>query len=153
MFRAQATRIKTTLNAKPVQAFSRNYSAITATTDQATRIKTITLNAKPVNALDRNLLTELHKELTQIHASPNEISGVIFKSAFPKVLSAGLDLKTLVDDPAASLPESPSKEIMIKYKLHVYDYMNLFQDCVKLFVTLPKPPIAIVQGMAPAGGT
>jgi 3,2-trans-enoyl-CoA isomerase len=125
-----------------------------STIDKSSGIKTISLNYKPVNALDRKLLNELHSELTLVHKNPSEIKGLVLKSSFPKIFSAGLDLKTLVSDPEISLPDSNiDVETMRKYKNHIMNYMNLFQECVNLLITLPRPSVAIVQGAAPAGGT
>ncbi|KAJ3000504.1 dodecenoyl-CoA isomerase [Globomyces sp. JEL0801] len=62
------------------------------------QVCTLKLNSKPVNALDTPLLKQLHSELLELHNDKN-IKGLIFGSSLPKVLSAGLDLKTLVDHP------------------------------------------------------
>jgi enoyl-CoA hydratase/carnithine racemase len=130
--------------------------ASTLSISESKGIKTILLNLKPVNALTPELLQELHQELHHLH-SCKTTKGLIFGSAFPKVLSAGLDLKTLVAHPEFYIPDEnrPSKDpdFLSKYKKHITDYMGLFQECVRLFVSLPMPSIAVVRGAAPAGGT
>ncbi|KAJ3268939.1 dodecenoyl-CoA isomerase [Terramyces sp. JEL0728] len=128
----------------------------TLSTEFNNGIYKLTLNYKPVNALEPKLLNELHQELVNIHKN-KEIKGLILKSAFPKVLSAGLDLKTLVDHPEYFLPDDERKatrdDYLQKYKEHISSYMGLFQDVVRLLITVPMPSVAIVRGAAPAGGT
>ncbi|KAJ3254638.1 hypothetical protein HK103_007048 [Boothiomyces macroporosus] len=128
----------------------------TISTEFNNGIYKLTLNHKPVNALEPKLLNELHQELLGIHKN-SEIKGLILQSAFPKVLSAGLDLKTLVDHPEFFLPDQDRKattsDYLEKYKQHITGYMGLFQDVVRLLITVPMPSVAIVRGAAPAGGT
>ncbi|KAI8902193.1 ClpP/crotonase-like domain-containing protein [Globomyces pollinis-pini] len=120
------------------------------------QVCTLKLNSKPVNALDTPLLKQLHSELLELHNDKN-IKGLIFGSSLPKVLSAGLDLKTLVDHPDYFLPDEFRKNnnpnYLADYRKHIHQYMGLFQECVKLLVTVPMPSVAVVQGAAPAGGT
>lgn len=80
-------------------------------------IHSLFLNSKPVNALDPLLMTSLKTELERLHADSSVYirltsKGILFGSAFPKVLSAGLDLKTLVAHPKYYIPDAdrPAQE-------------------------------------------
>ena len=118
-------------------------------------IQVILMNSKPVNALTIPLLQELKVELQRIHAS-SDIKGVVFGSLLPKVLSAGLDLKTLVAHEEFSLPGDgtfASKQEMAAYRDHIRSYMGLFGNVVEMMITLPQATVAMVKGHSPAGGT
>jgi enoyl-CoA hydratase/carnithine racemase len=78
---------------KMLKLICKRYSTLQVTKKDG--IKTLLLNLKPVNALTPQLLTELRNELLDLRKD-DTTKGLIFGSAFPKVLSAGLDLKTLV---------------------------------------------------------
>jgi hypothetical protein len=95
-------------------------------------IRKILLNSKPVNVLNPPLLHELRSELSDIHRN-KDIRGLIFGSEFSKVLSAGLDLKTLVAHEDFYLPDENRKATIPdyeeKYRNHIKQYLSLFQVC------------------------
>lgn len=71
------------------------------------------------------------------------MSSVIITSAFPKVFSAGLDLKTLIR----------SEESESEFASRIHDYIGLFQQTASDLLSCPAPTAAVISGACPAGGT
>ena len=70
-------------------------------------------------------------------------SSLIITTAFPKVFSAGLDLKTLIRGDKPSLA----------FRSRLYDYMDLFQETCANLISHPLPTASVISGFCPAGGT
>jgi enoyl-CoA hydratase/carnithine racemase len=70
------------------------------------------------------------------------VSSVILTSAFPKVFSAGLDLKTLIR----------AEESESEFASRIHDYIGLFQQTASDLLSCPAPTAAVISGACPAGG-
>ncbi len=101
----------------------------------------ITLKNAPVNALSPACLKDLSKVLLSDHVK--SASSLLITTAYPKVFSAGLDLKTLI-----KTTESP-----LEFKSRIHDYIGLFQNTCKLLLSSPLPTASAISGACPAGGT
>lgn len=93
-----------------------------------------------MNALTPSCLKELSTVLSNECRSA---SSVIITSTFPKVFSAGLDLKTLIRN----------NESETEFKSRITDYIGLFQNTCRLLLSCPAPTGAVISGACPAGGT
>jgi methylglutaconyl-CoA hydratase len=99
------------------------------------RIATLTLNRPDArNALSIQLLEALHARLDELHAGLKETSVLILTGA-GKAFCAGMDLKLVLDDPAA-----PSK------------LLHLLADLTLKLRQLPLVTLAKVNGAAIGGG-
>lgn len=84
------------------------------------------------------------KELSSVLSKEcRSASSVIIASDFPKVFSAGLDLKTLIR----------SEESESEFSSRIHDYIGLFQETCAILLSCPAPTAAVISGACPAGGT
>ena len=98
-------------------------------------IATLKLARPPANSLSLELMAELRSSLADLEADP-EVRGIVLASSNPKIFSAGLDLKELVDpDPV---------------RLHAF-WTEMQLLCQELFLS-DLATVAAIHGHAPAGG-
>jgi len=101
----------------------------------ASPVAVLKLARPPANSLSLEFMAEVRLSLAELEADP-EVRGVVLSSSNPKIFSAGLDLKELVDpDPV---------------RLHAF-WTEMQTLCQSLFLT-PLATVAAIHGHSPAGG-
>ncbi|KAI9209530.1 ClpP/crotonase-like domain-containing protein [Polychytrium aggregatum] len=115
--------------------------------DLSAQTYAVILSSPPVNALTPTLLRQLQAHLLHLHADQQSYlnHGLILTSTFPNIMSAGLDWDCLI--------HNEETESFQDFEIRFRNYLNLFQDCCKLLLTISMPTIAVVRGACPAGGT
>jgi enoyl-CoA hydratase/carnithine racemase len=93
---------------------------------------------KSRNALDRATVVAMRRALADTRENP-DLRLVKVESAVPQVFSIGMDLEKLHDQPEAGVWEGLAA---------ITDYADLLID----LATMPVPTLAIVDGVAAAGG-
>ncbi|MEE2789550.1 MAG: enoyl-CoA hydratase/isomerase family protein [Myxococcota bacterium] len=95
----------------------------------------VALNNPPVNSLSRALITALDTTLKELEQAPPK--ALIWTSTNPRVFSAGLDVKELIDPDETAFKS----------------YWAAFESLWKTSYLFPSPTVAMLAGAAPAGGT
>ena len=106
---------------------------ITRSTDSP--VATLKLARPPANSLSLEFMQELRSSLHELEADP-AVRGMVLASSNPKIFSAGLDLKELVD---------PDPE-----RLHSF-WTTMQLLCQDLFLS-KLATVAAMHGHSPAGG-
>lgn len=103
------------------------------------QVATLTINNSPVNALSQTVITELLKYLTDI-ANDDNVRVVLITGAGKRAFSAGDDIKEL-----PSLLKVKDKEAATEFTKQLHKMINTLAN-------LPKPTVAVINGVALGGG-
>lgn len=96
-----------------------------------------TLDNPPINLLDVPLLTEIGRLLREV-AADEGVRVLVVDSADPEIFIAHADVGLILDIPADDVG--------------LHDELSLFHTTTELVRTLPKPTIAVIEGMCRGGG-
>ena len=105
------------------------------TTQCKDRISTVTINNPPDNYLDKNILAELNRTVSEVHASQAELRAVLFR-AQGRNFSAGIDYSTFVK----------------MTKQEAGHFAEVGYSLLKHIEALPIPVIAAVKGETTGAG-
>ncbi len=112
-----------------------DYQLIRITVDRG--ICRATLDNPPINLLDVPLLTEIDRLAREITAD-DQVRVLVVDSADPAIFIAHADVALILDLPADDIG--------------LHDELSLFHATTELVRTLPKPTIAVIEGVCRGGG-
>ncbi|MCV7178741.1 enoyl-CoA hydratase/isomerase family protein [Mycolicibacterium sphagni] len=112
-----------------------DYRLIRITVDHG--ICRATLDNPPINLLDVPLLTEIGRLVREI-AADEQVRVLVVDSADPEIFIAHADVGLILDLPADDLG--------------LHEELSLFHATTELVATLPKPTIAVIEGVCRGGG-
>jgi enoyl-CoA hydratase/carnithine racemase len=112
-----------------------DYRLIRTTVDRG--ICRATLDNPPINLLDVPLLTEIGSLLREI-AADEQVRVLVVDSADPEIFIAHADVGLILDLPADDVG--------------LHEELSLFHATTELVANLPKPTIAVIEGVCRGGG-
>ncbi|GAB3023112.1 enoyl-CoA hydratase/isomerase family protein [Mycobacterium bourgelatii] len=113
-----------------------DYELIRITVDHG--ICRATIDNPPINLLDQALMFEIDR-LTQEIAADGAVRVLIVDSADPEFFVAHADVALILDLPVDDIT--------------LHDHLSPFHQVMERFRTLPKPTIAVIEGICRGGGS